>query len=341
MLKNTLIVLIISLLLFSCKTAETSIRTHTKETVTLAFGSCDNQNLSNNLWNDIEKNKPAVWIWGGDNIYCDTNDMKELQKCYNAKKSQPEYAAFIKRIPVIGTWDDHDYARNDGGEEFEHKKQSQQLFLDFFNIPSNSKRRKQNGIYTSYIIRNAEGKSIQILILDTRYFRSSLTPDLTKKKRYIPQQSGTMLGEEQWKWLEDKLTNSKSDFNILVSSIQFLSNQHGFEMWGNMPQEVKKMENIILSSKAKNVIFLSGDRHIAEFSKKQISGLPYPLIDFTSSGLTHVYEGLKSEENPYRTGSVVKKKNFGLLKINLNTQKVVFEIRGEGNELIETISQNY
>ena len=329
------------LLIFSCKPAENVLKTSSSEPLTLAFGSCDNQKLPNTLWDDVDKNKPLVWIWGGDNIYCDTDDMSELQKCYEYKKNQPEYQNFIKNKTIIGTWDDHDYARNDGGEEFEHKKESQQLFLDFFDVPKNSERRKRDGVYDSFIIKNSDGKSVQILVLDTRFFRSKLTPDSSKKKRYLPQETGTMLGETQWNWLQEKLKNSKNDFNIIVSSVQFLSNKHGFEMWGNMPNEVKKLENLIVSSKAKNVIILSGDRHISEFSKKEISNLPYPLIDFTSSGLTHVYEGFKSEENPYRTGFVVNKKNFGILKINLATNKVFFEIRGEENKLLESYAVQY
>jgi hypothetical protein len=35
----------------------------------IAFGSCNNQDLQNNLWPVIEKRKPAGFIWGGDSIY--------------------------------------------------------------------------------------------------------------------------------------------------------------------------------------------------------------------------------------------------------------------------------
>ena len=241
---------------------------------------------------------------------------------------------------VLGTWDDHDYARNDGGIEFEYKKESQQLFLDFLEVPKNSDRRNREGIYDSRTIEYPNGKSVQIILLDTRYFRSALTSDPTKKKRYIPQNHGTILGETQWNWLTQKLKNSKADFNIIVSSIQVLSNQHGYEMWANMPHEVTRLEKTIAESGAEGVILLSGDRHIAELSRKSI-GLKYPLIDFTSSGLTHVYEGFKGEENPYRDGFVVNKLNFGLLKLNLAKKTAAFELRGEDNKLLESWIQQY
>ena len=340
MIKNWIYGLV-AISVVSCTAQQNVLKATDNQEVVIAFGSCDNQRLPNDLWDDIANQNPVVWIWGGDNVYCDTNDMTELAKCYDSKLQDPKYKNFKEKINITGTWDDHDYARNDGGEEFEHKKASQQLFLDFMNVPKNDARRKQEGVYNDLIIKTAAGKSIQILNLDTRYFRSALTPNPSAKKRYMPQETGTILGEAQWQWLEKKLMNSKSDFNIIVSSIQVLSDRHGFESWGNMPNEVKKLESLIARSKAKGVIIVSGDRHIAEFSKKSLPGLTYPLVDFTSSGLTHVYEAFKSEDNPYRIGNVINKKNFGILRINMMEKKVSFEIRGDGNIVFEEFSQKY
>lgn len=325
----------------SCGVQKVPVHSFSADTVTVAFGSCDNQRLPNELWDDVAANRPAIWIWGGDNVYCDTNNMQELQKCYADKLQQPAYREFAANTPITGTWDDHDYARNDGGAEFEHRKESEQLFYDFMKVPANDRLRNKDGVYRSELLTDNSGRSIRIINLDTRFFRSALTPDPTKTKRYVPQNHGTMLGTEQWEWLERELKNSRSDFNIIVSSVQVLSDRHGFESWGNMPNEVKKLEDLIVNSKAKNVIILSGDRHIAEFSEKQPAGLSYPLIDFTSSGLTHVYEGFKEEENPYRKGRVINKKNFGVLVFDLAKNKVRFEMRGEDNVLYQSATRQY
>jgi len=332
--------------LISCKTEEKQKQvTNSKITKTdfiIAFGSCNNQNLPNTLWKEILKNNPDVWIWGGDVIYADTENMNYLEQNYLQQKNNNDYLNFSKNIDVLATWDDHDYGMNDGGAGYPKKAASQQLFLDFFNIPKNDERRKQEGVYFSknFTVIN---KTIKVILLDTRYFRSALTPDTETKKRYKPNKygEGTMLGETQWNWLKDQLENSKASYTIIVSSIQFLSSQHGFESWGNMPHEVAKLESLIKTTNSKNVIILSGDRHIAEFSKKNIEGLNYPLIDFTSSGLTHSYTNYSSEPNKYRVGSVVSKKNFGILKFNLKTNTIIMEIRGENNKLYETLTQNY
>jgi alkaline phosphatase D len=112
-------------------------------------------------------------------------------------------------------------------------------------------------------------------------------------------------------------------------------------MWGNFPNEVTKLENVIVKSKAKNAIILSGDRHIAEFSEKKVKDLPYSLVDFTSSGLTHVYKNYSGEENPYRIGEVYNVVNFGVLRFDFDKKSVVFEIRGDENKLLEQITRNY
>lgn len=308
----------------------------------IAFGSCNNQTLPNSLWTEIEKNKPNVWIWGGDVIYTDTYDMAFMEENYQKQKNNADYTAFTKKVEVLGTWDDHDYGINDGGVEYSKKAEAQQLFLDFLGVAENDIRRKQEGVYFAkdYKVNN---KIIKIILLDTRYFRTALTVDDETEKRFKPNAygEGTMLGETQWKWLKNELENSKATYHIMVSSIQFLSGEHGFECWGNMPHEADKLENLIKSSGAKNTIILSGDRHISEISKKKIYGLAYPIVDFTSSGLTHSYSNFKGEPNKYRLGSVVSKKSYGILNFDFQNKTVTMEIRGENNVVFETYTQSY
>ncbi len=335
---------LISILLFySCKSVEKpGTSSNTKANFTIAFGSCNKTDLPNILWDDVLKVKPDIWIWGGDNIYADTDDVKAIASMYGELKKEEGYQKLLSEIPVIGTWDDHDYGLNDGGVEWVIKKESQQAFLDFLDVPLNSQRRKRQGVYTVHDYVLAEG-SVKIFILDTRYFRTSLTDDPSGQKRYLPNKpgEGTLLGDQQWGWLERELGDSRADFNILVSSIQFLSDQHGFETWGNFPDEVSRMKQLVGNSAANGIIILSGDRHISEFSSTSLNGLSYPLIDFTSSGLTHVYSNYSGEPNPYRRGEVISQKSFGILKLNLTKKMAFFEMIGDGGQVFAKLEQRY
>jgi len=248
----------------------------------------------------------------------------------------------MQKVDIMATWDDHDYGKNDAGFEYVKKDSSQQLFLNFLNVPQDDPRRKRKGIYHSKIF-SINNKSVKVIILDTRYFRTKLTKDKTGVKKYIPNTTsvGTILGDTQWQWLNNELKNSKSNFNIIVSSIQVLSGEHGFEKWANFPMERDLLFHTIANSGAKGVIILSGDRHISEFSRKESMLLPYPLIDFTSSGLTHAYRGYKGEPNGFRVGEVIFTESFGVLRFDFDDKKVMMEMRGKGNEVVGELTQKY
>ncbi|MDA0348331.1 MAG: hypothetical protein O3C43_17955 [Verrucomicrobia bacterium] len=55
------------------------------------------------------------------------------------------------------------------------KVETQKLFLDFFNEPVESARRQREGIYDAKVF-GPKGKRVQIILLDTRYFRGPLKP---------------------------------------------------------------------------------------------------------------------------------------------------------------------
>jgi alkaline phosphatase D len=346
-MKKTTITLAILLLIsfYSCKkqTNNTAKIQNTKVDFTIAFWSCNKQNKPNILWKEVKKNTPDLWIWGGDNIYSDTDNASKMTKDYEALKNQQGYLELVEHLPVMATWDDHDYGFNDSGIEFHKKEQAQKLFLDFFNVNKNSPRRKQSGIYNAKEFKTKEG-SIKVIVLDTRYFRTALikAPKGTKKRYKANMDStGSVLGAMQWNWLENELNTSKADFNIIVSSIQILSSEHGFETWGNFPNEVEKLKNSIIKSKAKGVFLVSGDRHISEFSKTTVSNLKYPLIDFTSSGLTHSYTSFVSEPNQYRVQNVISEISFGLLQFNFKNKSVTMQMRGKNNKILQELNQIY
>ena len=174
-------VLFILLCCLSCKTEN--------EEFIISFGSCNKQYVENILWNEIAKNNPKVWIWGGDNVYSDTDSMPKLKADYEMQWRQKGYKELVNSVDVLATWDDHDYGLNDGGVEFYKKKESQQEFLDFLKVPKDDIRRNQEGVYHSKTYKTNQG-SIKVIVLDTRYFRTGLTVSADKNKRYQPNKYG-------------------------------------------------------------------------------------------------------------------------------------------------------
>ncbi len=293
------------------------------------------------MWQHVVANNPQLWVWLGDIIYADTTDMRALAAHYKRLKTNPEYKKLRAKAQIIGVYDDHDYGVNDGCKDYPMKKASKKCLMDFLDVPTQSPLRRREGAYSSYTFGKT-GQRIKIIVLDTRYFRDPLEPDPSKRKRYIPNMDGEMLGEVQWKWLENELRNSTANLNILCSSVQVLADDHGYEKWGNFPNQRKKLLTLIATVKPKNLLILSGDRHMTEVSKMQLEGLPYPLYDFTSSGMTHFRSGVE-ETNRFREGGMFVKKNFGVLKISWNGTKpiVALQARGQLNELFQEIVVRY
>lgn len=268
----------------------------------LVFVSCFKQTRPAPAMESIAALKPDVFVWMGDNVYGDTEDMAVLKQKYQVVKDLPAYQRVLKEATVLGTWDDHDYGDNDAGKEFPKRAESQQVFLDFIDEPEVSPRRKQEGVYG---LRDfgPEGKQVRVILLDTRYHRDPIGSD------------GTMLGEAQWAWLEQALVESKASVNIVVSSIQFLPEGHRFEKWSNFPKEQKRMLELLARNEVPPVLFLSGDRHLAEISL-DTERVGYPLYDITSSSLNLPLGGAKDEPNDHRVGRNFRPANFGTLSFD-------------------------
>ncbi|MEQ1829514.1 MAG: alkaline phosphatase D family protein [Pirellula sp.] len=284
----------------------------------IAFGSCAHQDKPQPVLKRALEQAPDIFIYLGDNIYGDSRDMGVLREKYAKLASKPEFILLRKNIATLSIWDDHDYGENDAGKEYPFHRESRELFLDFWKVPKDSQRRTHEGIYGSHMFRS-NNQSLQIILLDTRSFRSPLKRNPFIKSRnsefkndYQPDAdpTKTILGETQWKWLEEQL-RAPADVRIIASSIQFAHEYNGYESWNNLPLEQQRMIETIRRTKASGVLFLSGDVHWAEISRRNFPDL-YPLYDVTASGITETW--YKIEPNSFRVGQPVPENHFGLLE---------------------------
>lgn len=285
----------------------------------IAFGSCARQDKPQPIWEAVLAAKPDAYLALGDNIYGDTEDMALLKKKYDLLGAVPGWQKLKAACPILATWDDHDYGVNDGGTEYAKKVESQQIFLDFFGVAKDSPRRTQKGVYHAEVFGPPE-KRVQVILLDTRYFRSPLKKRAKKiggEGPYEPSADtkATMLGDAQWQWLETQL-KVPAKVRILMSSVQVVAQDHAWEKWMNFPHERDRLYQLIKDTKAAGVVAVSGDRHLAELSMMD-AGIGYPLYDVTSSGLTEASQKWrKFEANRHRVATMNWGNNFGLITID-------------------------
>lgn len=293
-----------------------------KNVCKIAFGSCGHQDRPLPVFDVVVKHHPDLFIFLGDNIYGDTKSMAEIKDKYDKLAAKPTFQNLKRNTDIIATWDDHDYGQNDAGRHYPHKKESKELFLQFFNEPANSERRNHDGIYTSYMYE-CNGRKVQVILLDNRTFRDNLkryTGQVINDKRYFyhldyaphKDTSKTFLGEAQWKWLEQELLKP-ADVRLIGSGSQFGIEFNGYESWANFPHEQQRLLSLIKKTKANGVIFLTGDVHYAEISKLTVEGL-YPIYDVTSSGLSSTWHFATPNKN--RIEGPIMENHFGLLTLD-------------------------
>lgn len=328
----------------------------------IAFGSCAKEREPQPVWDAIRAHEPDLFLFIGDNNYADVwfeegerimapvTSKTRFEEAYAMMAAKPGYIALTAATPLMATWDDHDYGANDAGKEYPLKDVAQEVFWRSYGLPAKDPLWQQAGVYHARLFGPA-GRRVQVIMLDTRSFRDPLErrehrgPD---QGPYAPTRDRTLtlLGEAQWSWLEAEL-RKPADLRIIASSIQVIAYEHGWETWGNFPHERQRLFDLIDETDANGVIMISGDRHLAEFSLE--AGLaavrvPYPLWDFTSSGMTDSVEPV-DEPNRYRVGPVFRGTNYGLIQINWDASpaSVDFENRDETGGLInrQTVFLNH
>lgn len=300
----------------------------------IAFGSCADQRHPQPFWTTIAEARPQLVVMLGDNVYGDVSSaaMTELRDAYAALGAQPGFQRLRAGVPFLAVWDDHDFGVNDGGGDFPYRLQSEVLFREFWSLPPGSGGGAAEGLYQAYRF-GPPGRRTQLILLDTRSFRSPLKPTDQRgapgRERYLPDANPakTMLGEAQWQWLAARL-REPAELRFIISSIQVLADSHGWERWGNLPHERERLLRLIGETGAGGIVFISGDRHFGALYRRADS-VPYPLYEITASSLNRPFLATRERDarqisEPYRWG------NFGLALIDWQTQRLTLEVRDWG-----------
>lgn len=313
----TISLLVCILYLGSCTHYETEFcarmhREYTEDTLkNIQFGSCMREYKPSPILDVIADQDPNIFIFLGDNVYGDTKCVDELRNKYAVLSCKPEFQRLCATAEILAVWDDHDYGWNDVGYEYEMKKESKSVFLEFWQVPASSERFQHEGNYEVRYF-GSNGHLVQIILLDTRSFRSKLEENNDNDYVQMYTTSKTILGEDQWNWLGNQFLQP-ADVRIVCTSTQFGTEYNGMESWANFPLEQERMAQTIVNTQANGVLFISGDVHYAECSKRLYPNC-YPLYDITSSALNQKNSGIA--DNQYRTFDAFNQPNFGELKFN-------------------------
>ena len=312
----------------------------------IAFGSCADPQESLAIFDTITQENPDIFVFLGDNVYAedesDDPELRSLNEAYHVLGNSPAFQRLSAKVPLYATWDDHDYGLNDAGEEFRHKAASERLFETFWKIPSGDPSVARPGVYRA-VSFGPVGKRVQLILLDTRSFRSGLEKPLLPPAhgRYTPSNADaqSVLGTVQWSWLQEELAQP-ADIRLIASSIQVLADGHQWEAWRLFPAEQQRLIRLISEASGTNLV-LSGDRHLAGiyFDKDRSSN---PLLELTSSSLnlplTSIVSNIKVEPGPYRLGEPFYEANFGLIEIDWQARRMHAAIKDQASRTVRSVS---
>ncbi len=310
----------------------------------IAFGSCNHQSRSQHMWAQIAATDPDVFLFIGDNNYGDQGwsgdaGLSTLRAAYQVQAETPELTDFRTKVPMMITWDDHDFGFNDGGASFAYRGWSETIFETFWGSSDEVKSRP--GIYESRMF-GADGKVTQIIMLDTRFFRSDFarmpyTPERPPLGPYAPSDdaSKTMLGDAQWQWLEQELARP-ADLRVIVSSIQVITDAHNYESWEALPLERAKLYSLLAGREESGVVMLSGDRHAGGIYRETPVETGEELWELTSSSMNYSFSSTERntarEPDPKRVTDFISEENFGLVEIDWDAKTFTMSMRGSEGE---------
>ena len=317
------------------------------------LGSClDEEKGPSKALMSLPGENADLFLMVGDNVYGDrdgrayTNnqaDLDELKESFADLALREDFIKVRQSVPMMVSWDDHDYGANDSGKEFPFRGLAERIHEVFWGLEDQDVGQWPGTYYARTF--GPEGQRTQVIMLDTRFFRSGLTPTdewgVKGKERYIPAPDGSMqdmLGSVQWTWLENQL-RQPADIRLIASSIQVMPTAHGFEAWSTMPEERQRLFDMIEKTNATGVVFLSGDRHTA-FVYEEDGILPYAANELTSSSLNVSFQSESSEVDVRQVGAGFAPANYGTVEIDWAARTLQLKIKdNEGATVRENLVQ--
>ena len=262
------------------------------------------------MWDTIGAIEPRALLLLGDNVYIDDPETPEMQRFhYYRRQSQPEWGKLAKTVPIYSIWDDHDFTTNDGwgGPDIEKpswKRDVWEIYKENWDNPYYGGGKENPGCWFDFRIGD-----VHFIMIDGRYYRES-------PKDETP----SMLGPVQMKWLEKTLTEKPATFTVICTNVPMAPKVKpgSKDTWDGYPEERSSIYQFIADQKIPGVFILSADRHRSDAYKvdTEINGM-YPLFEFSSSRLTnqHVHKLIDHSLFGYNA-----KQSFGKIDFDLTTE---------------------
>lgn len=254
--------------------------------VSLAFGSCckDKPGETLPIFTQIAADRPDALVLIGDTPYIDSTELLLQRKRYREFFANPQLAAVRSVTATYGTWDDHDFGRNDTDGRLEGRASARQAFLEYHANagPAGDGSGEQGGENGRGIYSRFRRGPLEVFLIDARWFsRTEASP--------VDSDQLTLLGAQQWEWLKREFKASTAPFKVLATGMIWNESVRPLktDYWGAYKHERAAVWKYIADAKIDGVVLMGGDIHRSRLLKHppEFTGAPYPLYEFISSPL--------------------------------------------------------
>ncbi len=245
--------------------------------VSFALGSCARMFAHGN-YDAVRDSEPEFLLSVGDYHYGNvlqvhfldeggSQDLRvardELRWWY--RTAHWEKSSLLATVPLLGTWDDHDYG---GGEtyadrEAEGRESSQRTFEEYFANGGRTPSPQDEAHY----FRASHG-DVDFFVLDARWHRPRLCGFEAGGTACDPLEDP--LGAAQTDWLIDALTTSTATFKFIAAGTRFYGG--GPKAWTPFLVARDAMLERIVDANVTGVVFLSGGPHVSEYRQFPAAG---------------------------------------------------------------------
>ncbi len=267
----------------------------TVDELRFAFASCQLRTAGHwTSYDHIIDDEPDLVVFLGDYIYeypggtgplrvpldAEPADLADYRVLYAGYKSDAKLQAAHAAAPWVVTWDDHEVENNhaagvpedvaDAATFDARRRAAYQAYWE--HLPLRLEPPADDGSLELY--RSVRwGSLAMFLVLDGRQYRSDQVcgdtiPTSASSCPELGDETHTMLGTEQERWLNDELGSADTTWKVLAQQTVMKALVLGdlvlnVDQWDGYPAARRRLLRSIADQEVENVVVLTGDIHAA------------------------------------------------------------------------------
>lgn len=214
---------------------------------------------------------------------------------YDDVLDQPRQHELYYRLPIVWTWDDHDYGPNNSDGTYVDKANAAQVFRE--RVPHYTLAESTGPIYHSFQI----GRVLHVCA-DVRYDRSpNDDPDDATK---------TMLGSSQKTWMDNLLANTSAELLIWHMPSQWMGTSN--DSWNSFQTERDELVTMFGDRGfLDRMMIISADYHGLAIDTGANSAGGIPVFQFAS-----IDSAFGDDPTQYDLGASAGRSRFGTVEVD-------------------------